>query len=75
MLNRGVNGLVRIGFGGKINPNQLILIGLVWFGFMNFFDQIRTKPNQLNSGWFGSGDWITRLFSFSISAKKNIIKK
>ena len=37
---RGVNRLVRIGFGGKINLNQLILISLVWFGFMNFFDQI-----------------------------------
>ena len=38
---------------------------------MKFFDQIRTKPNQSNSGWFGSGDWITiYFFFFSIFAKK-----
>ena len=36
-LNRGVNGLVRIGFEEKINPNRLILIGLILFGFINFF--------------------------------------
>ena len=68
---RGVNELVQIGFGKKINPNQLISIGLVWFGFMNFFDEIWTKLNELNSGWLDSGDWIIRFFFFfSISEKK-----
>ena len=38
--SRGVNRLVQIGFGGKTNPNRLILTGLVWFGFLNFFDEI-----------------------------------
>ena len=53
-LNRGVNGLVWIRIEGKINPNWLILIGLILFGFRNFFDQIQTKPNRTNQIQVGS---------------------
>ena len=46
---RGVNELVWIRFEGKTNSNRLILMGLVSFGFMKFFEQIRTKLNLSNS--------------------------
>jgi len=67
----GVRGAVWFGFEGKSHPNRKIKKHAVWFGSVDFKNEIQTKPNQTNAVWFGSINAVfSRRYNFLFSTLK-----